>query len=715
LSLSVCLITALLFQQLNRQKIALISSYLLLAGFFLVKSGTPVLADDLAASSREKIEILATGFERQSHWHAGQRQFIVPERLSLYDVKLHLQQESSFLIEETSRVSSSGFAVPRIRGQSVALTEVYLEDIHLFDAYSGLPLIAELDLLAFDALEISKGLPPAMLNSISPVGAMRYRLLPLQGGRNSIGFDYGRPFGRSIWGKTQQNISLDGGQQLDLKLFGRLHHSPGEFAFYDHRATPYNEADDRMAKRQQNARRSWQILPIASWSLGPNAFHIITWFQRIGQQQPGLNTLRESQASEKVAFDFAAIAWQRSLSHQSPFLPNQLKVQIHQERQDRQFRDPTNLFLGNASESQMELEQTSVSSALEWQAGPLASYHKLEAQLSQSSVELENNADIDLRMERQRSQVYLGGVWPIFPNLAVTHKWNSLWHDDQFPRQNSRQYQVLGLQKRRQQQAQGIGFGLLWTGFDGLRLYGQYSEYDRPPTILEEFGNGGGVAGNPKLRPETLFHQETGFQWQSYSGRWQWFGAWFRDNLHHKIVFVPRYENAMVASNIARSRVDGFEAGIHWYPNQNWEFIVANTLLQPRDLTNPSLRLMIPGIPERVSIASLGLHIAELSVKFQARHQGAFYRDHLNGRRVPGSTLFNLNGDLSLDRLLGKNEQASSLWELAWQINNLTNIRSLSVANSGSELQQSGRIPLSSYDGAPQPGRNFKISLTHHF
>ncbi|MFW7381432.1 MAG: TonB-dependent receptor [Oligoflexus sp.] len=665
-----------------------------------------------ARSKDEKIKVVAPPIEGPSHHHAGQRDILVPTRLSLYEVKNHLQQESSFLLEETSRISSTGFAVPRVRGQSVELTEVYLEDIHLFDAYSGLPLFAELDLRAFGALEITKGLPPAMLNSLNPIGALRYRLLPQQGQLTAIGLDFGEPYGQSLWARRQHRLLSSVTHDLDLRLFGRWHQSSGRFPFYDHRGTPYNEADDHLAIRQQNARNSWQVLPILSGTGEHDRWHLISWAQQIEQEQPGLNTRRQSLARENLAFDLQALAWQRDLQHKNRLLPQRLSLQIRRESQSRQFFDPTSLFLGTATESQIRMLQWHLSASTEWFSALFNSYHKWEGQLAKAQINLANNADLDLQMERVRKQVYWGGLWPLFEKFALTHKWSQAWHEDEFPKQNPSQQAVQGRQGRRQQTARSHGFGFSWQLLEGSKVYGQMSEYDRPPTVLEEFGNGGGVAGNPDLKPEELQHYELGLQWQNSSASIQAFFAGFTDETKNKIVFVPRYENALVAMNLARTEVKGMEFGVHWFPLAAWQFSLMTTHLQARNTTNPLLPLKIPGIPDQTATASIGWQGRLLNMNLQARRQGEFFRDHLNGRRVPAYVLYDLGGDLCFSC---SEQQAKGDWQFAWQIYNLTNVRSLSVMSQGAELSQAGRIPLSSFDGAPQPGRHYKLSISKHF
>lgn len=661
----------------------------------------------------ERLEVLGSRLDFASQKHGGQRQIIVPENYSLYDAKRHLQQESSFLIEETSQLSSTGFAVPRVRGQNIELTEVYLEDIHLFDAYSGLPVFAELDLRAFGALEITKGLPPAMLNSLNPIGALRYRLLPDQGGKHAIGIDLGQPYGSSIWGKTHSSYSWAADRDFELRLFSRWHHSQGRFAFYDHRGTPYNEADDRIAIREQNARRSLQVLPVASWQRGADSFHLIGWWQRIYQQMPAINTSRPSRAYEEIDFNFAAFAWQHRWQHNKLYLPDRMQWLLRWENQDRMFVDPTGIFLGKDSRSSTQVAQNNGALSLEWTHGPLASYHKLEAQLATAKIELTDYDDIDLKLARLQKRLYWGAVWPITPSLTLTHKVNKLWHQDEFPRQESTQHRALGLHKHRRQAAEGGGLALQWAISQDLKLYSQFSAFERPPTILEEFGNGGSVAGNPVIKPEKLRHQEAGLEWTR--GALQSYLALFRDELKNKIVFVPKYENAMIASNIARSRIQGMELGGRWYVGAHLEFTLGSTLLQPYNITNPSLHLMLPGIPKRTSTASIGWKRQGYNIQFWARQQGEFYRDQLNGRRVPESLILDLSGDFNFAELFeGQSHLLQSL-VLSWQLNNIMDVKSLAVSNKGGELSQSGRIPLSSYDGAPQPGRHYKLALTASF
>lgn len=659
------------------------------------------------SQSHERIEIEGAAIDRPSHQHSGQRQIIAPESPSLFDARLYFQQQSSFLLEETSHVSSTGFSVPRVRGQGLELTEVYLEDLQLFDAYSGLPLLAELDLRAFGALELSKGLAPAKLSSLNPIGALRYRLLPSHFPGNRLGLEYGEPYGTSIWFRNRWLISKE--QNVHTQIFGRYHESDGRFPYYDHRGTPYNTSDDRISFREQNARQSWQVMPMVYGENARHSWQVLGWLQEVHQEVPSLNSQRPSEADEYVEFSLFAASWQTRLPTDWQLAPDLFQVQLRMDSQEREFSDPTRLFLESASNSQMEVGQGSISLSGEWLSGIGGSYHKLEFLQSQAEVSVRNDSDLDLKLRRQRQQLYWGGLWPIATTWHLTLKAQYFEHSDRFLRQESRQHRVLGAHHARKQGALGLGLGLSWKPAKAWQLYGQWSQYERPPSILEEFGNGGGVAGNPKLKPEDLEHRELGIKWQSQAWGLSAYAAIFQDKMENKIVLIPRFENALIANNIGRSQVQGFEWGASWSPLQNVDLSINETRIQANDTSNPQQSFAIPGIPEQVRTASASWRTSELFVKMWVRHQGRFFRDQRNARKVPGSTLLDLTGDLRLTRYLGL---AWGELEFSWQLLNLLDVKSLKISSQGAELSQEGRIPLSSFDGAPQPGRHFKLALT---
>ena len=85
-------------------------------------------ADEATADQEPADAIIVIGHrhEAQRQQQIGQSVIITPSAATRFDSLTHLKRESSFIVSETGHISPSGFALPKIRGQDIKLTEVYL-------------------------------------------------------------------------------------------------------------------------------------------------------------------------------------------------------------------------------------------------------------------------------------------------------------------------------------------------------------------------------------------------------------------------------------------------------------------------------------------------------------------------------------------------------------------------------------------------------------
>jgi hypothetical protein len=697
----------------------LVSSRLAIGGLLIAVGALSLQADDhddeqtqsqLADDEPPHIEVWGQRWHPFRQDQAGRQRLVLPDDLSSWDIQTHLKQDSSFLLKPTGHLSSTGYSVPRIRGQDSQLTDIYLETIRLFDPYTGLPLAAELDLRAFGAVEITKGLAATQVSSVNPVGGLRYRYLPLmEPQQTTVGVDVGRPFGLSLWGLWRgRQESATNTDYSETRIFTRWHKTDGEYSYYDDAATPYNKADDAIRQRRQNGRRSFQIMPVYRLEQDNQAWTIVGWWQTIDQEQPSLNQLRPSQARQQTAFGLGAVAWERELAPMGGWLPSLLTAQVRVSRENRRFEDPTQVFLGDASQQRMQVLAGEGLLGLEWQQQSLPSYyHRLEMSWGENRTEIRDDADLDLELTRSQQRLYLGG----WQQLADRWRWNykllTELQRDGFPKQGIDQVRAWGEQSQRQRRSLGWSLGFHYEPVAALEFYAQAGVYERLPTLLEEFGNGGRVAGNPNLQPESVEHRELGAVWGQTGGQWQLELAFFADQMQDKIVFIPKFENASVATNLAKTAIRGIEfAGqTRW---SSWLAGLSATWLEPLDLTVPGQRYLIPGIPRQLISLHTSLYIEDWTLRVAARQQGRVYRDRLNSKQVPPARIIDAALDYHWSTEWGN-------WQVGLRAENLTDVTSIPVATQGGEVAQQGRLPYSSLTGQPLPGRHFKGMIAIDF
>src|SRR5690606_13920930 len=113
----------------------------------------------------------------------------------------------------------------------------------------------------------------------------------------------------------------------------------------------------------------------------------------------------------------------------------------------------------------------------------------------------------------------------------------------------------------RKREVTGYSQGLSWSNAYYL-VYLQYGRLQRPPTLLEEFGNGGGVRANPDLEPEAVEHKELGASYRTLSGSFGAGLALFQDDTKDKITFLPSVGQTMRAANVSKTRIQGAELSL---------------------------------------------------------------------------------------------------------------------------------------------------------
>lgn len=661
---------------------------------------TLLLSILLLASSPDEELIIIQGkrTEATRETRGGQSLSVRPKDESRFESLTHLKRESSVLVPETGRISASGFVVPKIRGQDVKLTDVYLEDILVQDPYSGLPLIEDLDLRAFGVLELHQGMSPPDVPGNNPIGTLRYRFRPEKSSRAQVGLQGGEPFGLSVWGLGVHRVGDD-----DYRLYGRQHASSGRYRYYSDESTPYNSRDDRMRTRENNDQRSIQAVPYLKKSWGPYSLQGLGWIYQADRGLPSASVLQSSGAREKTAGHIAHVQLSRELEATDFYSRGRWSFGLANNQDDRRIQDPQRSYLGAGDRSEMDIDTLRLQSNLSL-AGENWDQH-LAADFSQTHVENRAGSQRISDLDRSGKNLSLGSRFLPLPLTTVEAKfaWRELQDDDKgvaanaiIAEENAKK------KKRRDSTSWGLSVAL---NDDFWAVYLQAAGAQRLPSLLEEYGNGSSIQPNPSLKAENIEHREAGASLQGQD--WSLGTAVYQDRTQDKIVFIPILASSSKALNVRKTVVRGIDLrGEYQWGNSS--FYAGVSRLYPYDTTRDAKKIL-PAIPEKVAVFEWRQSFGErTTARWFSRYRSDVFRDLNNTVRIPGAWIHDLSADQKLS-LRKTNDLA-----LGFSLRNVFNVTDLPISAPGTESSK-GRTGYSDIAGFPLPGRQWLLSLSYEF
>ena len=238
----------------------------------------------------------------------------------------------------------------------------------------------------------------------------------------------------------------------------------------------------------------------------------------------------------------------------------------------------------------------------------------------------------------------------------------------------------------------------------GVLVYAQVARHLRPPTLLEEFGDGGRIRGAATLESETVRHGEIGATYAPL-GHWRFAVTTFQDDVHDRIVIIPVLADTLRAENLETTRVQGVESQVDWTSDLT-RIGISVTRLVPRDLTG-GMRRILPGVAERNAALAMEQKTTLATFRITSRYQSAVYRDLGNAIVVPGFSVHDLGADRTVTALGRK-------LDIGLSILNVTDVRRLPIS-APKTASNDGQTAYSDVDGYPLAGRQWRMSLAAEF
>ncbi|MFK7822618.1 MAG: TonB-dependent receptor [Oligoflexales bacterium] len=663
---------------------------LFLCSFLSIFFAFPVFANP-----ENKIWVYGKRKERFRRPHAGKSLKLKPSESSRLFSDTHLKEDASLKPEETGRSSPSGFSLPKIRGQDQKLTEVWVEDALIHDPWEGLPLASELDLVAFGELSLVQGVSPADLMSLNPIGSLKYSVRKLGRSRSKLGFSVGEPYGSNFFARTFQHWNL-GSMHGSSLLYGRSYQTDGRYHYYQDQGNPYDTESGSYQYRSNNDQKSLQLMPYTSLRIGKHYLNFIGLMSQSKSGIPGYGSFL-SLAKQIKKGGFASAKYTYEFGNHSSFLiPTSFKLGTYYRDEVGHTSDPEHPLLDIEVNESRRMKVKRLDAGLLWQSVALHFDSKL--QLGESQLETNQNQNTILAGQRKHIQGLFSSILNPLKNLSIEIKILDRMQVDQFSSKVETYQSSIGtpsLEVSHRMQAYSLASSLQGPS---LLAYIQVAFYQRPPTMIEEFGDGNRVVPSLFVKPETMVHHEIGLDYELFAKKLTLHIGAFLDCTSEKIAFVPALAYTYIAKNIENTLVRGGElaAEINW---GHTNLLASYTYLQPQILSRHFSGRVIPGLSRNSLILSASQYLNQFwNLRLRARYRSEAYRDMENSILVPNITTYDASSDYKIG-FVKKYELSLGL-----SIINLTDIKTMPLT-SPYDSNRKGLIAYSDVDGYPLPGR----------
>jgi iron complex outermembrane receptor protein len=457
------------------------------------------------------------------------------------------------------------FSTISIRGSTPNQVDVYLDNILLNQANTGLVNLGNLPLENVERIEVYRGFAPLQLGAGSIGGAVN--LVTRQIGTKpvtSASASYGSFDTRKVTLYRSQGF-----EKLGYLLLFNYAESENDFTFEDDNGTPLNSADDKRVKRTNNDFRSFTVdakgeARLAGWDIT-----LSDDFFTKTQGVPGQASVQSDDARLDVRRNVATLKLQRN---GFPWSATDVTFRLAHTWQREAFKDlDGEIGLG----SQDEKNTTNTFSANGLFNIYLDAWNQILGLLLDGQYETFRTVD---ELPERRGESADKGPLQKRTHVIAALQDEILLFDDRLALRPLLRYQFIdsdfgaqpmfgtvSLDQPRQEHehlfSPSLGTQFRLTPF--LHLKGNVGRFQRVPTFFELFGDRGVTLGNPELKSESSLNWDLGFTFElSHIGlldRVFLEYAFFVSKADDLIVFVQNSQTTAQARNIGSADIWGHE------------------------------------------------------------------------------------------------------------------------------------------------------------
>jgi hypothetical protein len=658
----------------------------------------------------------------------------LPSGGSQDELDAHVKRSASFSVLPADHPAPFGFHAPRIRAQEARFTRIFVGDVPLSDPWASLPLAEELDLPAFNSVDVTAGAAPFNLPAVASQGAVSFRLFPAD--HSDVEGDVRVPATWSLSsrvGEPQGHASSVKREDAFSRLYFRQSNYRGNYRFYDDGGTPLNREDDGVTRRINNHRASRFFMPAGRWRLGNSTIESFAiWNESRQGIAPIMQRSAEPEALRAAASQQTRLALGRvsvamplsGVDGESQAVRDELRASLTALRDEREVDDPDGQVLILPGHDKRQIFSRNAS--IEWVGGSC----------------LFRTAECRVSFFGERADVLVDGFWPEqeFDQLSAEVSQRKFGRDGLRGLFAARWKNLGYLPGNIEAKVEGgvlrdthggvlssdpvtrpAGWSLGWhhVYLQWIRPWLQHARESRPPGLMMTHGDGGRIHASAGLVPERIDHSEAGVDFGSDALGWNSHFAVFRDVRKDAIVIVPSSVSSYRARNLDQtSQTQGIECEIGGAlplaaagatrASLSWVFF------QSDSGAGGSERLAIPGVPADEGAIAIAQPLWRrpwrmVTGRWTSRRRGVVYRDVANDIESPAWWVH----DAAVDFRWQPSHSSHGSFNLVGGIA-VTNVLDRMWIES-STAAGTRRTGYSDVWGVPLPGRSWQFSLTMEF
>lgn len=571
----------------------------------------------------------------------------------------------------------AGYGGVSLRGSTSEQVPVYLDGVPLQDPATGGVDLADLPMESLSGIEVYRGAAPLVLGTPSLGGAIH-----LRSQRGHL------PSRLSLQTGSYGHLELSGAGSARrgawvLSARGRVLRNEGNWEYLDDRGTLYNPDDDVRRERINNDVRGGglhlsALRPVGTWSL-----HWTGVVDGREQGMPGY-AVRPSEDARAASLTLHSRLALRPLSEKG-----HLRRIATYQRLDRQdFEDLDGDYGGGPSDRRDRV----ISTGLELHGAVDAEGRAPDLGLDLRWARLESR-DEAATVENVRRPRRWSVAAAYQPRLHLPEKRLLLSPglrlrriSDRLPDPSFGETLPTGPVSSSTRWATTVQLGTRLQLSPGLALRANLGRYERPPTLLELFGDRGSVVGNPDLEPERGVNRDLGVVWRPERRSTRFALTVFDNDAFDLITYEARSPVSAGPINVGRADLRGLEVEADFGRFGPFDLRLAVTRLWTRDRSGRQHAdgKPLPARPGYTLQATQGVRVAggRTELVLHAVGDNVLQTDGHRATRVPSRVRLGWNARVPVGPLE------------AWlRVENLTDDESFDLWNH------------------PLPGRHFSFAL----
>ncbi len=624
--------------------------------------------------------------------------------------------ESEAGIQLRSQGGLGAFTSVSIRGSDPNEVAVFIDGVPLNRAAAATVDLSQLPVDGLERIEIYRGVPPLEFGSDVVGGAIN---LVTRKGR--AGEHYRASVGGGSFGTRSASVGYSTGGPVHADVSAAYHGTQGDFTYYDYGGTQLDTSDDRVSRRQNNGFDQLSLDATVGgesgptrWSLGAHGFG-----KRQGVPGPGYAdapSLTARLDTERLVIDGSA--------ERTGLIGRSVdgRVDLYAVWERSAF-DPGDGARG-AGYLVGRTDNQTLAAGARGRLAAAASAHELFTILGSVDAErfwprdLRNLAEDPGPSTRVRAGLAVGDEIrlardrvALSPAVRLDAVVSSL-----APGLDVRGAQQTGSSSATAFASPRLGARVRVT--DWLALKGNVGWFQRVPTTLELFGDGGAfMLPHPSLQPERSVSGDVGARLaiERAQGAASLEGTFFGREVHGFIILSPR-GNALEAINLPDDppvHVLGAEAIFRARLGRALSVGADYTLLQSSNGGGGQLAdadgKQLPYVPRHRLSARAQLAFGPFSAGYEVLYTSDAWRDMANtdGALIPARALHSISASAGPFGRLGIT--------LAIEIRNLADLRVVPLPLGGTtHAGETTPYPLADLFDYPLPGRALYATLTAH-